>query len=339
MRRRMKKGLGPRQGPPPPDRLAFIRPPTGSYTGTMKKHLPVLAVLGLFALLVIFSGQAAEGARQGLAVCTATLIPSLLPFFVLADLLSALGLPDLLGDLFGGAMKRLFRLSSEGAQAFFLGLSGGYPLGASLVADLRRRERIDRPSAERLLAFCNNSGPAFIIGAAGGVFKSPKAGLLLYASHVLAAVTVGVLFRGQGPARDPEPPAAGAAAPPFGRALTAAVSKAIGSTATVCGYVVLFGALLGAAEPYLALPPLAHALVCGFLELGTGVAAMAGQTPAPVPLALTALIIGWGGLSVHCQTMGVLAGTDIGCARHLAGRALCGLFAAVYTFLGALALL
>lgn len=304
----------------------------------MKKHLPVLVVLGLFALLVVFSGPAAEGARKGLDVCAATLVPSLLPFFALANLLSALGLPDLLGGLFGGAMGRLFHISPDGAQAFFLGLSGGYPLGAALVADLRRSGRVARDEAERLLAFCNNSGPAFILGAAGGVFKSPAAGLLLYVTHVLAAITTGVVFRGKSPAPVPEKPSAAKAVPPFGKALTAAVSKAVGSTVTVCGYVVLFGALLGILEPYLTLPPPVNALVCGFLELGSGVAAMAGQAPEPVPLALTALIIGWGGASVHCQTMGVLADTDISCARHLAGRALCGAFAAVYTYFGALML-
>ena len=304
----------------------------------MKKHLPVFFVLALFALLVLFSGPAAQGAREGLAVCAATLAPSLLPFFTLANLLSALGLPDLLGGLFGGAMQRLFRVSPDGAQAFFLGLSGGYPLGASVVADLYRSGRVDKQTAERLAAFCNNSGPAFIIGAAGGVFQSARAGLLLYATHALAAVTVGVLFRDRECKSAPANTGPSKPALPFGQALTAAVAKAIGSTVTVCGYVVLFGALLGILEPYMTLPPLANALVCGFLELGSGVAAMAGQTPGPVSLAVTALIIGWGGVSVHCQTMGVLAGTDISCARHLAGRALCGLFAAIYTFLGALIL-
>ena len=305
----------------------------------MKKYVPLFLVLGLFGAVTVFSAQAAEGARQSLRVCAATLAPSLLPFFVLSNLLSALGLADLLAGSLGRAMARLFRVSPAGAQAFLLGLSGGYPLGASAVADLRREGLASRQEAERLLAFCNNSGPAFIIGAAGGVFQSPRAGLLLYAAHVLAAVTVGVMFRGSGswdetcaaapPAREPVP---------FGKALTGAVTRAVGSVMTVCGYVVLFGALLGLIEPYLTLPPTAHALALGFLELGSGVAAMAGLAPGPFTLAATALILGWGGLSVHCQTMGVLAETDISCARHLAGRALCGVIAAVYTYLGALVL-
>ena len=304
----------------------------------MKKHLPLIITLGLFAALILCSAQAAQGAREGLAVCARTLAPSLLPFFVLSGLMSALGLPDLLTGKLSSAAASLFRVSPAGAQAFLLGITGGYPLGASAVADLRRQGLVSREEGQRLAAFCNNSGPAFILGAAGGVFHSPAAGALLYVSHVLAALTVGVLFRGRaeggGPAgnvRAPEPL-------PFGKALTAAMTRAVSSTMTVCGYVVLFSALLAVlgAKEHLAGLPLA--LFTGFFELGGGIAALAGTPPEPTTLAAAALILGWGGLSVHCQTMGVLADTDISCARHLAGRALCGAIAAVFTYLGALVL-
>ena len=301
----------------------------------MKKYFPVLFVLGLFLAMVLGSTEAAAGTRHGLEVCAATLVPSLLPFFVLSNLLSMLGLADLLGSLFGGAMARLFRTSPAGAQAFFLGLSGGYPLGASVVADLRRRGQVSREEAERLLAFCNNSGPAFILGAAGGVLKSPQAGLLLYLTHVLAAVSVGVIMR---PSTAPDSGRAAPAAPPlsFVKALPAAMTGAVTSTLMVCGYVILFGALLGFLTPLAILPPLWRSAISGVLELGSGIAALTGLTPTPAVLAAAAFLLGWGGLSVHCQTMGVLADTDIKCARHLVGRALCGLLAAVYSLMGSL---
>ncbi len=299
----------------------------------MKKYLPLFSVLALGIGLMCLSQEAAAGARNALSVCGATLAPSLLPFFTLSNLLTALGLPALLSGGPGRAVGRLFHVSPAGAQAFILGLSGGYPLGASVTADLRRAELISRDEGERLAAFCNNSGPAFILGAAGAVFQSPAAGLLLFLTHVLGAATVGLLFRGKASPSGEMP-----APPPvqsFAKALPAAVGKAVSSTLAVCGYVVLFGAIVGALTPFLALPSLARALVTGFLELGGGVAAFAGMAPTPLHLACAAFIIGWGGLSVHCQTMGVLSDTDISCARHLAGRALCGLFAAAYTYIGA----
>ena len=304
----------------------------------MKKRLPLLMAALLFAALILFSGQAADGARNGLAVCARTLAPSLLPFFVLSGLLSELGLADLLAGSLGAWAARLFRVSPAGAQAFLLGITGGYPLGAAAAADLRRKGLVGRREGEHLAAFCNNSGPAFILGAAGGVFHSPRAGMLLYVTHVLAAAAVGLLMRPKTapvPDRD-APPTAGPV--PFAKALPAAMTRAVSATLNVCGYVVVFSALLALVTPRPDLPRPATALFTGFFELGGGIAALAGCAPEPAVLACAALILGWGGLSVHCQTAGVLADTDIRCARHLAGRALCGVIAAVCTYVGALAL-
>ncbi|MBR2717625.1 MAG: sporulation protein [Oscillospiraceae bacterium] len=304
----------------------------------MKRRIALLSALLLFLCLALRSQAAAEGAWRGLAVCASALAPSLFPFFVLSNLLSSLGLADLLSGLAGGAMERLFRVSGSGAQAFFLGITGGYPLGASVVARLRRDGQIGRKEAEHLLAFCNNSGPAFILGAVGGVFRSPPAGLLLCGTHVLAAVTVGILLRpGQAPAPAPR---RAAESPPLslGEALPAAAAAALTGTLTVCGYVVLFSALMALIPGLAALDGLTRALLSGCLELGSGISALAGLTPAPRSLAAAAFLMGWGGLSVHCQTLSAVAGTDIGCARHLAGRALCGVLAGLFTYAGALLL-
>lgn len=297
----------------------------------MKKHLPLMLAGALFVVLVPGSARAAEGARAGLSLCGATLAPSLFPFFVLANLLSELGLPDLLGRWLTPLMSKLFRISGYGAQAFLLGICGGYPLGASVVAELRKKGRVARPEAERLLGFCNNSGPAFILGAAGGIFASPKAGLLLYLTHILGALCVAFLFRGR--AVSPHP-----AVPPstesetFSTAFPRAVTRALTSTLTVCAYVVFFRALLALGQDLLPLPGMWGVLGVGMLELGSGIAAMRGLPLTAENLAIAAFLLGWGGLSVHCQTLGVVAETDIKCARHLAGRALCGVFAGIFTF-------
>lgn len=316
---------------------AVLLPPERPYTESMKRNLVFYTVAAAFLALVLFAPQTADGAKQGLAVCAATLAPSLFPFFVLSNLLSALGLADRLSGALGRGVVRLFRVSAGGAQAFLLGLTGGYPLGAHAVAKLRRDGSISRHEAERLLAFCNNSGPAFILGAVGGVFRSPKAGMLLYAAHVLGAVCTGLVLRGRGNAGVPRR-RAHVTPRSFAEAFPAAVSGALSSTFAVCGYVVLFSALLGCLTPLAQLPPLPRSLLTGFIELGSGIAALRGLPAAPETLAAAAFLLGWGGLSVHAQTLAAVAGTDIKCARHLAGRALCGGFAAVFTYAASLLL-
>lgn len=295
----------------------------------MRRFLPLALPGALFLGLIFFSPGAAAGAREGLRLCAASLAPSLFPFFVLARLLSAMGLPDLLAQRLGSVMRRLFHISGAGTQAFFLGISGGYPLGASVTAQLRRDGLVTRDEAERLLAFCNNSGPGFILGAAAAVLQNPTAGLVLYGTHVTAALCVGRLFRPK--AMPPEPLPAERVYPGLGEAFPDAVAGAVTAVINVCGYVVFFRALLGL-FPAPPLPPVAAALFTGFFELGSGISTLAGCSASPATLAAAAFLLGWGGLSVHGQTLGAVRGTDIKCARHLAGRALCGGIAAGLTY-------
>ena len=169
----------------------------------------------------------------------------------------------------------------------------------------------------------------------GGVLQSPLAGAILYISHVLAAVCTGMILRGR--SMPAESPAEAAPAPEaFSRAFPMAAAKAVSSTLAVCGYVVLFSAMLGMLTPLNALPPLLRAMCTGFFELGSGAAALRGLPPAPETLAAAGFLLGWGGLSVHCQTLAAVQGTDIKTARHTIGRAVCGILAAFFGYVLAL---
>jgi len=77
-----------------------------------------------------------------------------------------------------------------------MGISSGYPVGAKIVSDLRNTGAVTKKEAERLLAFTNNSGPLYIIGAVGTTLYGSKIiGIFLFACHFIASITVGLLFR------------------------------------------------------------------------------------------------------------------------------------------------
>lgn len=301
-------------------------------------------ILALCALIV-YSDAAIAGARRGLALCGTVIIPSLFPFFILSSLMRSEGLTDALANRSAGVMSRLFGVSGEGAAAFILGVTGGYPVGAGAVAGLVRDGKIDKAEGERLLPFCNASGPAFIVGAAGaGVFGDYKIGLLLYLSHVLAQVCVGLIFRKSGggtPSRLPPAKISRSGG------LTQAVRGAVSAILNVCGFVVCFAVVIDTLERAGAFSFLAgemayrtglglrftKALLAGLLELGCGVSSLRGMAPTGANLALAAFLIGWGGLSVHFQTAAVIDGTGMKAARHTVGRLMCGAFSAVFILL------
>ena len=262
-----------------------------------------------------------------------------------------LGLAGALGRLLEPLMERLFRVSGSCASAVALGFLGGYPVGARTAIELYRKGMCSKTEAQRLLAFCNNSGPAFILGVVGtGVFASSRAGLLLYLAHAAASVCVGLLFRFY---RGEERRAAGRSrtqveAKRFSAAFTGAVGSGLTSVLNICAFVVLFTVIIRLLVLSGVLPVLSGAvglllaplgvdqvwvqrLLTGLLEVSTGVSALAGEGALSGRLTLAAFLLGWAGLSVHCQVLSFLGGSGLSPRTYLVGKFLHGLLAALFT--------
>ena len=315
----------------------------------VRDALAGLALLIATAGLVAAPGEAIAGAKDGLALCFNVIVPSLFPFFVLSSLVVDLGLAAYLGRAMEGLMRPLFRVSGSCAAAVALGFIGGYPVGARTALQLYEQGLCSKPEAERLLAFCNNSGPAFILGVVGaGIFGDSRVGFLLYLTHALASLIVGLLFRfygGSGRGRAPKPRPKPIQTVTLPAAFTGAVTRSLQSTLNICAFVVFFAVVLRLLTAYGALAALAHLLslagfqaewakrlVAGLLELSSGVASLQGGAELTGRVSMAAFMLGWAGLSVHCQVLSFLVDSGLSARVYLAGKLCHGLIAAVLTY-------
>ena len=129
--------------------------------------------------------------EEALSLCARSVIPSLFPFLVISSLLLAMGFGDLTASVLSGLMEPLFRIGGPGSAALVLGLLGGYPIGAKTAGELYQSHALSRQEAERLLTFCNNCSPVFLISVLGsGIFGSVRAGVWLLLIHVGSALLV-----------------------------------------------------------------------------------------------------------------------------------------------------
>ncbi len=280
----------------------------------MKKWLTLSAVLAAGGLLLLRPQEAAQAVREGLALCAGTVIPSLFPFFVVVSLLLQLGLAEALQGLCGPFMGPLFRMRGVCALPLLAGLLGGYPAGARTAAELFQQGRLSQQEAELLLGFCDNCGPAFLLGYVGaGVLGDARAGAYLYLIHVLSALLAGMVLCRLCPGQGPVLPGGRTAARsvPFPQALTAAGGGAVTATLNICAFVVLFRVLAAL------LPPVLPGAALGALEMVTGVSAL---SPGRAGFVWAGAIVGWGGLSVHCQALSAAA--PLSFRWHWAGKAL-----------------
>lgn len=312
-----------------------------------------LGLLCAAAALLRWPQECMQAVREGLKLCGNVILPSLFPFFVLSSLVVELGLSRYLGKALEPVMVPLFRVNGTCASALALGVVGGYPVGARTAIALYQSGQCSKVETERMLAFCNNSGPAFILGVVGtGIFGSSMAGVLLYLTHVAASLLVGLLFRfyrpNQGPGRTRGRCEVQTTA--FAPALTKSITGAFGSILNICAFVLFFSValraltlsgLLDALAGVLAflLAPLGltrpelQKLVVGLVEMSSGVASLSDGGTLAGRLPLAAFMLGWAGLSVHCQVLSFLADSGLSMKTYLVGKLLHGGLSAALTAL------
>lgn len=169
---------------------------TNIYVLKLKRNvIPLVFLIFTFGMLV-FANNNILAVKNGILLFANNVVPTLLPFFIATELLMHTNILNIIGRLFTPIMMPLFNVKGEGAFAFIMGIISGYPIGAKIAVNLRNNNICSKEECERLLSFTNNSGPLFIIGTVGiTMFGNAQIGILLFITHILASLTVGVLFR------------------------------------------------------------------------------------------------------------------------------------------------
>ena len=278
----------------------------------------------LLVLLILYPREMTDGVRQGLSLCAAAVIPSLFPFMTLCTFVVRSGLYASTGKRTSLLMQKLFRLPGCTAGAVLLGLCGGYPVGARMASQLYGAGSVTRSQAQRICLFCVAAGPAFVIGTVGASMLGSRAlGRILFLALTLSNLTLGFLLR----FTDDEthaPSVVPASRQPLARCLCESVAAAGEAMLPLCAWVLLFSGICAVLRR---LPAVTALPVICLLEVTNGCKA---GVEAGLSMPLIAAILGFGGLSVHCQVLPDVLSCGVPLSRFWAFRALSGALAAVY---------
>ena len=293
--------------------------------------------------LLCYSKAVSAAMTQALALCVQVLLPSLFPFFVLSSMVISTGVIQRLSTRLEKPFQWLFGLPGDFGAALLLGAAGGYPVGAKTIATLYQQGQCSKRDAEKALRFCNNAGPAFLISAVGAsLLQDPHAGLNLYAVHVLSALIIGFIYRKNTDnvkyhCITADHMRSTATISLFLRAVTDAFSSFLNVSAFVLIFSVISTMLqqLPLIDSLHCLPGggiLWYGLLAGFLELTSGVACLTqGVLPSSILLPALSFLCGWGGCSVHFQTISLLHDAGLSCRQYLKSKLLQGILAALIT--------
>ncbi len=126
------------------------------------------AAVVLTLSMVLYPKEGLEAAKDGMNLFFNVVFPSLLPFFVLSDIMLGLGVVHFIGVLFTPLMRPLFNVPGEGAFVLSMGLAAGYPMDAVITSRFRKSGMCTRVEGERMLAFSNTADPVLTLLSARG---------------------------------------------------------------------------------------------------------------------------------------------------------------------------
>lgn len=331
--------------------------------------LGISAVI-LATSLMVFPQEAFDASLRGLSIWWDVVFPSLLPFFIISELLISFGVVSFLGAFMEPFMRPLFKVPGTGGFVWAMGIASGYPAGAKMTTRLWKDKRITTIEAERLVSFTNASNPLFLFGAiAVGFFHDPTLGILLAVAHYGANFFVGIIMRFHGKEDASSRSKKKLALPsvkaafqmlheerlrddrPIGKTLGDAVQSSVQTLLMIGGFIILFSVINeilsllnvtavlamiagGILAVFQFSSELSVPMISGLFEMTLG-SQLASLTDAPLKqkIIITSFMLAFAGFSAQAQAGSLMAETDIRFRPFFIARCLQGVIAAVLTYL------
>lgn len=202
----------------------------------------------------------------------------------------------------------------------------------------------------------------FIVGTVGsGLFGNSTIGFLLLLTHILACITVGIIFRfwkreskkGHRNTRNDD-----ITSPEIvnvenlGEVLGSSIKNSINTIVMIGGFVVLFSvinsmldnthffdiltAIFSPIFNLIGLPTnFCDSIFSGIIELTNGVSKVCSLPNKAIStnIIICAFLLGFGGLSILLQVLSITSKNNISIKPYIIGKFLHACFAAIYTFL------
>lgn len=261
----------------------------------------VLSVVFLFAFTLLrFPSEAGDGVQKGIEMCIYTLIPSMYPFMFLSSFIVNSSLHEKGGRIFLFITEKIFGLPCCCGTVIIMSMIGGLPVGASMANEMFKKGYITINQGKRLLLFCFNPGPAFVINTVGYYMLGNKSiGVLLYLSLVLSSLTIGFLSRFVIKVEQSLPLQKSSDKKIFlQNAVVSSVHQSSRNMLNVCAWVVLFSCVCSFIE-LLQVSAGMDVFLTGVMEMTKGCKKATESMPLPV----TAAILGFGGICAHLQIL------------------------------------
>lgn len=297
-----------------------------------------------FSLILALNKEFSYLTIDGIKLWLAFVVPSLFPYFFITAILSSMSITSKITKLFSPITKKVFNVNGAVGYAFFMSLLSGYPVGAKIVCDLKESGVIGESESVRASALCSTSSPMFLIGSVGGfMFNNYRLGLILFISHLLSAILIGIIFSFY-KRKDTPKETAILKSQKFDNFLYESAYSSVISLLVVGAIITIFYILsnllfsLNILNPIIYLLSfvvgdvnLSKGLIFGLFECTQGLKILSSATALKLPLC--AFVCGFSGVSIIMQSLAYLKKAKIKTAPFLLSKLLSAVLNSLFCFI------
>lgn len=286
----------------------------------------------LFLSMILFPTLTFEGACNGLVLWFQTILPTLLPFVIISNLLISTNLVHMLSQKLGFVFQKIFRVTPLGSYPIVAGFLCGYPMGAKTIADMVKTNLISKNEGQYLLSFCNNTSPMFIISYL--VIQNLQDSILITPCLMIllgTPILCSFIFRIQYPKPTTLyfPIECSSPKTVFRFAyLDQAIMNGFETITRVGGYIILFSIIFSLAKN------LPYSIFVAFLEITNGIPLLLNTTLSyEIRFAFCLSLVSFGGLCSVIQTRSMIQDSGLSIRPYIKEKLITAMVTSLIAYL------
>ena len=301
-----------------------------------KNFVVAIFIVLSIIFMIIETENVINSVKNAIMLWSTKVFPVLFPFYIFSTLAIKNGIAHFIGDLVHPITKRLFKTSSISGFVFIMSLLSGNPSSAIIISHLYEEGALSQREAQHLLAFCVFSNPLFCIGTIGiTYFHNVTIGYIVFISHVLGNVIIGILMRGNIKGQEEHHFSIKGAyekmlkqkqqnKAKFSDSLTHILQNGINTMFLIAGFMIFYNLIIVMISFSHIIPlsyyflqfilnkfnislPIYQAFSIGLFEMVLGIDnTVNSNIPLRAMVTIITMLISFGGLSIHSQIQSIL---------------------------------
>lgn len=156
--------------------------------------VPTVLISVLIIYFLLNPKECIDASLSGAKLFVQAVLPTILPFMVLCNLLIAYGGIEIYGKLFGSLLTSPIKVNKNCSFPLIASIICGNPLGAKYSTDAYEQGYFNYEEYSRMILVASNTGPLFLIGSVGSVMLGDKKfGYILLLGNYLSMFLMALL--------------------------------------------------------------------------------------------------------------------------------------------------